>query len=222
MNEIKLVTWDWNGTVLADTKALIDAANHIIKRCRGSHVSRTQYIRNFHFPTIEFYATLGCDRQMLSDPKTTELFHEFYERKAVYCRTRRGAREVLAWLKRNSIDSIILSNHMKEAIEDQIKRLKLECCFKEILANTDYSATQSGNNKIRRLEDYFKAYNINPSSSLIVGDSPEDINIGKKLGMITVAIEDGYFHTPRLREAQPVHIIKNLSRLIQIIKGYSK
>ena len=116
-------------------------------------------------------------------------------------------REVLAWLRERSVPSAILSNHMTEAIAAQLERLDLTKYFGQILANTELGATVSGNNKIERMRDYLAGTQFDPSGTIIVGDSPEDIEIGKTLGMRTVAIGDGYFSTPRLRASKPDYLI---------------
>lgn len=220
MSKIELVVWDWNGTILADTQACMDAGNHVITTFGGTPVPRRQYAATFDFPSIEFYCRQGCDRKALERPGAADVFHDFYEERARHCRTRRGARETLDWLRQHSIDSVILSNHIQEAILVQLKRLGLTDYFDEVLANIDRGAANVGKNKVQRLEDYLTRTRHNPLNAVIVGDSTEDVVIGKKLHMRTTALRDGYFSTPRLRASNPDYIIGNLAELVGIIKGY--
>jgi len=213
---VQLVTWDWNGTLLADTQMLIDASNHLIETYGGTRISRKQYVAEFDFPVIDFYVNQGC-RKAVGGRKAAKLFHKSYEKKATRAHTRRGARKVLDWLKSNSIDSVILSNHMQEAITTQLQRLNLQEYFGEVLANTDIADTQYGKNKIERIIDYISRTTYNPADGIIVGDSPEDIGIGKELGMETIALTDGYFSTPKLRASKPDHLISNLTEMIGIL-----
>ena len=214
---IELAVFDWNGTILADTQALMNAGNLVIQTYGGTPLSRRDYSKKFYFPAIDFFCEQGCDREALERSAAyLDLLHSVYESQAVKCRTRKGARKVLQCLKENSVDSVILSNHMKEAIETQLKRLGLESYFSEILANTDYSATQKGNNKINRLRYYLERRGQDPAKACIVGDAPEDIEIGKRFNMRTVAITDGYYSTDRLRASNPDARISRLDRLIEI------
>lgn len=217
---IKLVVWDWNGTLFADTEACIDAGNHIIRTFGGTPLPRKQYVSTFDFPTVEFYCKQGCNREALLLPDSGEIFHDFYEQRAAKCGTRRGARNVLQHLKDNSIDSIILSNHTQKAIAVQLSRLNLNGYISEVLANTTSSATHVGNNKIGRISLYLSRTRHNHAQAVIVGDSPEDVGIGKKLGMGTIAITDGSFSTPRLRACNPDYIISNLREVIGIVNNY--
>jgi len=215
---IRLVSWDWNGTVLADTQALMDAGNHIIKTYGGTPIPRKQYAATFDFPTIDFYCNQGCNREALINSEFGKEYYSFYESRASKCRTRKGTREVLNWLKDKSIDSIILSNNIEESITNQLVRLDLTEYFSEILANTELGATQSGNNKINRMAAYLSHTKHDPAEATVIGDSPEDIGIGKILGMKTIAITDGYYSTPRLRASNPDHIITSLAEVIKIIE----
>ncbi len=216
---LRLVTWDWNGTLLADTQALMDAGNHVIRTYGGTPVPRSVYAATFYFPAADFYCDHGCDRETLL-AGFTETFHDFYEERASRCRTRQGAREALSWLKERRVTSVILSNHMQDAIDTQLERLGLTEYFDQTLANTEFAAAASGNNKINRMRDYLERTGYEPSEAVIIGDSPEDIDIGKALGMGTIAITDGYFSTPRLAASNPDHTIGNLRDSVRIFEEH--
>jgi len=217
---IHLVTFDWNGTFLADTQACMDAGNHVIETFGGKPLPRNAYSKVFDFPTLEFYCNQGADREAMIANDYAGVFHEYYEPRASKCRTRRGGRKILSWLDDKSIDSVILSNHIKGAIIKQLQRLSIEEYFAEVLANEDIRSTASGKNKVQRICDYLSKNNYDPSQAVIVGDSPEDVGIGKELGMGTIAITDGYFSTPRLRASNPDYVIGNLAEMIHILENH--
>lgn len=217
---INLVTFDWNGTLLADTQACMDAGNHVIETFGGRPLPRNVYSKVFDFPTLEFYCNQGADRDALLANDFAGVFHEYYEPRASKCHTRRGARKVLSWLDDKSIDSVILSNHIKGAIIQQLQRLSMEEYFAEVLANEDTKSTASGKNKIERMINYMESIDINPRNAVIIGDSPEDIGIGKELGMRTIAITDGYYSTSRLRASRPDDVVSSLIKVIPILKKY--
>ena len=216
---IQLVTWDWNGTLLADTQTCMDSGNHVIETFGGNPLPRNTYNQVFDFPTLEFYCSQGADRNAMIAGDFAGVFHEHYEPRASKCRTRKGVRKVLNWLDEKSIDSVILSNHIQDAIIQQLQRLGIEEYFAKVLANEDKKATASGNNKIHRIQDYLSQRGYNLSQTVIVGDSSEDIGIGKELGMRTVGITDGYFSTPRLRASKPDYLISNIAQLIEIFEN---
>ena len=62
---IQLVTWDWNGTLLADSEACMSAGNHVIETFGGKPLPRNVYNRVFDFPALEFYCSQGADRDAM-------------------------------------------------------------------------------------------------------------------------------------------------------------
>ncbi len=217
---IKLVIFDWNGTLLADSAGCIAAGNAVIEKFGGTPLSLEAYKEQFDFPSLDFYERQGADREAMISGGYADVFYSNYEENAAKSRTRKGARETLAWLSLHSIDAVILSNHMKDAIENQLRRLSLEGYFSAVLGNVEIAATASGNNKIRRLREYLSLHGYDPLQAMVIGDSPEDIAIGKELGMRTVGIKDGYFSTPRLLAAGPDEMIGSLSEAIGIVRKY--
>jgi len=213
----ELLVFDWNGTVLADTSVVVAAANAQIEYAGGTPLGREEMIETFSFPVIEFLLKSGCDPERLKDAKFADVFHDSYQKLAAKCRTRRGAREVLEYAQGKGIDSMILSNAIESEISNHLGRLNLSHHFSRVLAHKNGYDCSYGNTKIGWMRQYFEESGIDPSLSLIVGDSPEDIGIGKTLGMRTVGITDGYYPTYQLREAEPDHLITNLGGLVNIL-----
>ena len=218
---IELVTFDWNGTIFADTQLIVEATNYEIQLFGGQPLPGRELVNGFYFPVIDFLCDQGCNREALKDPASAEKFHQFYEARADKCRTRAGIRTVLEYNTNNSIDSVILSNHIKPEIEVQLERLRLSQYFDAVLAHEKYTDTSQGNNKVQRFVDYLAQTEQDPCKALIVGDSPEDIGIGKDLGMVTVGITEGFYPTAKLKASNPDYLIGNLGKLVKIIEEHS-
>ncbi len=205
--------------MLADFLPLYEGALEVLKVLRHSKISKSQYREIYDVPVVKIYQSLGIDKKNFEDKAEllAHTFHEFYEPRASKCRTRAGTRRVLEYLSANSIKSIILSNHTSQGIQAQLKRLKLERYFDDVLANTSqHAAHLSG--KQRRLLKYLAQHNFKPSECLIVGDSAEEVIIGKDLMIKTVAITEGAFSLKRLKAESPDYIITNLEQLFTILK----
>ena len=76
----------------------------------------------------------------------------------------------------------------------------------------------TGRSKKDKLKAFIKAHNFLPTETLIIGDTIEEIEIGKELGIITIAITQGNTSTPRLKTAKPDYLISDLKQVIDIIK----
>jgi phosphoglycolate phosphatase len=216
---IKTVIFDWNGTLLADTQACYDADCHVIRVFGGTCPSLKHYKDTVCIPAVGFYEQHGCKEvKMLKDvQRLGRIFHTFYETRASRCRMRSGAREVLSILKNKSIDALILSNHTNSGIHAQLQRLRIDKFFCGVLGNDAGETVMVKKGKGERLVDYFRKSGILPDEAVIIGDSPEEVEIGKRFNVMPIAITGGYFATWRLKKAKPKHLISHLSELTKII-----
>lgn len=201
------------------TYAVYESDNEIIKLLKLNPVSLKTYRKYFDVPVNKYYLALGVSQEEL-DKKSSEItqtFHSFYEPRADKVRTRAGAKELLMWLSKNNIDSIILSNHIFEPIKKQLKRLKIEKYFSEVLANSHLEASFKTRSKMDRLKNCMRQHDILAKETLVIGDTIEEIEIGKELGVITIAITHGNCSTTRLKAKKPDYLIRNLKGIIGII-----
>ena len=221
---IKLVVFDWNGVLIADTEASLDADNHILEVFGGTPVDLKTYRETVIIPSLSFYVMHGVDKQKLvkNTGKWAKIFHEFYEARVAKCRSRQNARKLLKWLKGQSIKSIVLSNHTVKGIGFQLKRLGIKDYISEVLANPAEETSLYDRNKQEKLEDYVKRNGYEKGEILIIGDSPEEIEMGKALGIANVAITQGYYSTSRLKASNPDFLIANLGELIGIVQGLNE
>lgn len=120
---------------------------------------------------------------------------------------------------KNKITSIIVSNHTVTGIGSQLKRLQLEKYFSVLLANRARDSSMKKRNKKEKVEDYLEKSTFKKSDVVIIGDSPEEVEIGKQLGISTIAITGGLYSTSRLIKSNPDYLIENLNEVLYIIKN---
>lgn len=218
---IKLVVWDWNGTILNDTRAVLEAANASeVPLLNLPPVTLQQMRESYEVPIAKAYENLGVDPDVFRK-KSAEigpLFHKNYEPLVAKSRTRPGSSQLLHSLKRRRVNSVILSNHTVEGIYFQLSRLKLGDHFDDVLANDDaLSSHHTG--KQHRLETYLQNKHYAPSEVVIIGDTPEEVKIGRSLGLHTVSISGGMCSRARLVAAKPDYLISSIQQASTIIEG---
>ncbi len=217
---IKLVAFDWNGTLLADTQTVVDSTNVELKTLFKKSTTLKEYRENFVIPVVEYFKGLGIDPLLLEKhhEESAQIFSREYESRVNRCRTRFGAKELLHRLKSQKIKSVIFSNHTAERITEQTDRLKITNYFGGILGNSHIGDAYTIKGKERRLIEYIAKNKINPSQILIVGDTDEEIIIGRDMGAKTAAITGGHSTTKRLRAQKPDFLINSLTEIMGIIK----
>lgn len=222
---IKLIAFDWNGTLLSDANTVVRADRQVLRFFNLPAISLTKFRQSFHIPIIEYWGKIGFTSENFKKnaAKIDAQFQKAYEPLANKCRTRGGTKNVLAWLKKNGINSTIYSNHTKPNIERQLHRLKIgkliDCVLARELGDISHMHARG---KEQKLVDYIKSLKLKPREVVSVGDTEEEIEIGKKHGFHTVAITGGYNTTSRLKKHRPDFLIHNMLELKKIVQKLNK
>ena len=216
---IKLVVFDWNGVLIADAQAVVDTDKWILKQYNRRPLDMRRYRETFTMPVKDYFLALGFSEEEMQreGKKIQEMFHPYYENRISNIRTRSGARKLLEWLASRQIECVILSNHTKEGLENQLTRLNIKRYFSRVITN-DMHATMQVKNKTQKMIDLVGKSQYKNDEILIIGDSPEEVEAGRASRARTVSITGGYYSERRLREAKPDHLIHKLSDLIGIIE----
>lgn len=222
---IKLIAFDWNGTLLSDTNLIVKADNIVLKKLNKKPITVTKFRQSFKVPILKYWPKVGISESDLKKNRKiiNDLFHNSYEPLADKSRTRTGSRVILDWLKNNNIESTIYSNHTTPNIHRQLKRLKLDHLITEVLAREiGDDSHYHKNSKEEKLLNYIKKHKFKPHEVVSVGDTEEEIDVGKKFGYHTVAITGGYNTNSRLKKAKPDFLIHNMLELKKIIQKLNR
>jgi phosphoglycolate phosphatase len=220
---IKLVFFDWNGTILNDANANLEAENIVLPLFGIRPITIKCIQDNFEIPITKFYSRVGINEKQFfeNQSKIQETWHNSYEKRVDHCRARAGAGALLKWLRSKGIRSVILSNHTIGSIERHLKRLELKKYFDAVLANDSIMYTGL-KDKAKRAEDYILEKGFSPEQVLVVGDSPEEARIARRLNAKSALVSGGWYSEKRLREAKPDYIVERLDRLIGVMRGLGK
>lgn len=217
----KLVVFDWNGTLLSDTRPSVEAGNVCLEFYGAAPISLQKYRETFNFPILHFYKLngLSADTVLAKKDEANVVFQEAYERLAARSRTRRGARALLDWIKSQGMGCIILSNYRTQKIKQHLKRLDLDHYFSTVSAfGCNGSSIVEVTNKTERLAAFMAKRRFKPEDVVIVGDSTEEPAIARHLGITSIGITDGYITRARLKAAKPDYIIDSLGEIKDILK----
>jgi len=216
----KLIIFDWNGTILADTIPALKASNACLEFFGQPPISMTHFRNTFDFPVIHFYTNNGCDEDEILAQKdeSNRVFQTTYEELSQNCRTRRGVRETLAYLHARDYHMIVLSNYLTDKITPQLERLGIGQYFQHVCAhNCDGTSIMQSTSKMERVQAYMDAHGFEPRHTTIIGDSLEEPEIARLLGLTGVSITGGVASKPRIKAQEPTHIIHSMREITTIL-----
>ena len=195
------VFWDWNGTLLDDTRAAVDTLNIMLARRGGSPVAMDFYRDHFAFPVRPFYEAIGV---CLENEDWDALAREYHDVYAV--QPKRLNAEAIAALERVKAAGArqsIISALRQDLLEEITCRLGV-AKYMDYVYGVD---NLDGLSKVDRARSLLSAVRgSSPPGDLslvLIGDALHDKEVADALGARCVLCAQGSHAAWRLRAAAP-------------------
>ena len=171
---IKLIAFDWNGTLLDDTRIVAEATN-ITRRSFGyPPISFKRFRETYIIPVVDFWLATGGKKEDMATEHN--IYHPAYEKLLANrnIKLKKGAKELLLWLQKNSIKTIIYSNHTEREIIYQLKRFKIRQYIGKVLARKgiEDQAHLHKRGKEAKLLDYIKSHKFKRTENQLPRGKP--------------------------------------------------
>lgn len=183
------IVWDFNGTLLDDLQACLDALNVILRSHRLPPLSREDYRRRFGFPVVDFYTSLGLQPKSAYDWEAlAESFHMRYLFSR-HLKLQPGAREALGYFRRRGIRQGVLSALEQGILEMQLNQFALTEPLAFICGSRNYDGAS-------KLDAARKLALEEPV--ILVGDTLHDAEVATALGWRCILCAAGHQTADRL------------------------
>lgn len=212
-----LIIFDWNGTLLDDTEASVHGANAVMAMFGKEPLSADIFRQHYQVPFVRFYEALGCPDIENNRAAMNKAFFSVHDALVAEVGLRDGAYDLLNALTNVQATSVVLSNYVVSEIDKQAHRFGVRHHFDTILANEDKHGGMIRDKK-HRIIDYLAICDAQPSCSYIVGDSVEEVEIGRALGFTTIALTGGMSSLERMEAANPHHVAHSLHDMHAILQ----
>jgi len=182
------IIWDWNGTLLNDVQACVDAINILLKAQKLPTISREQYLDVFDFPVRNYYLKLGFDFSKVDWNEVAKDYHKAYALTSVTSPLRKGTPAALATLQAKGIGMSILSACELKILKRMIAERHILPYFKHIYGLDDLYASS----KIDLGHALFSNTGLKKKGALLIGDTTHDYEVAQAMGIPCLLLAGGH------------------------------
>lgn len=198
------VIWDWNGTLLNDIDLMVEVIGELLDEHSLPRINREQYCELFGFPIKNYYRALGFNFDTVTFEHLSDKFMAGYRRGLPSTELHTGMKELLGAIHHSKISQSVLSAAQEVYLEEQLKHFGIRHFFDHVYGLSDYHAA----GKLERGMDLMQQAGLPKESTLLIGDTDHDLEVGQALGIEVLLLADGH---QSFRRLEPKHhkILKN-------------
>lgn len=222
MRKKSLVVFDWDGTLINSTKRNHYALSVVFQRIFGRDLPLSLYRAKVDFPVKNMLHACGIGAEELHacSEERERVFKEHYDAWPHSVGLLPGARKLLHWLRAHQIPCVIVSNHERHLICDDLKRLHISSFFREVSGRPSDLCISHASNKPERVRAILKKHGIDASRAVIIGDTRQEIQIARDLGMRVISVGCGDTLSWRLARSKPDAIISTPAHAIPVLSQW--
>ena len=208
-NSTRLITtllFDWDGTLVDSAQLGLTAFEQSFATL-GVVFDHDIYRRVYSPNWYSVYEAMGLpkDKWQTAD----ELWIQHYGEQTA--QPVGGARETIGGLRRKGFRLGVVSSGSNCRVAREIKELGFDSVFEVVVCNEQMEKKKP---HPEGLETAMRSLGCSPDESCYVGDSPEDIEMGKRARMLTVGVRSAYPTSWKLESHSPDIFIKSIIELL--------
>jgi len=203
---IDTLLFDWDGTVVDSAKLGLQAFSDSFAELGEPfdyEIYREVYSPNWY----SVYEALGLPKEKWA--RADELWVKFYGEQTA--QTVPGAEDTIRELKRRGYRLGVVSSGSECRVSREIKQLRLQEFFETVICNEQMTEKKP---HPEGLETALRILGCANHKTAYVGDSPEDIEMGKRANMVTVGVRSDYPTSWKLQQHEPDILIETLGDLL--------
>ncbi len=202
------VLFDWDGTLCDSAAAVMRAFEKSLAEF-GIRVTREQYRAVYTPAWTVMYEAFGLSAAQWPQADERWVFH-FKDEEPVLLP---GAAGVLATLRRAGLTLGLVTGATHDRLDRELQWLGLDGTFASVIGHEDVVNKKPHPEGI---ETSLARLRAGPENCCIVGDSPDDIRMGRSAGVRTIAVRSDYVHPARLEECGADHLLETIAELPSI------
>ena len=211
----RLIVYDLDGTLVDTSRDITQAVNYMLAQLDGRLLSVDEVRRYVGRGMRDLVASsLQRDDPMLVD-EAERMFAAYYaEHLADFSALYPGAQDTLDFF--HPRPQAVLTNKPNPFSRQLLTSLGVLEYFTDIVAGEHPYPRKPDPTGARALMD---AVGAAPEETLLIGDSPVDIETGRNAGIHTIVMTHGFVSAPELRAARPDDVVDSFETLLALVKA---
>ncbi|KOU45586.1 MULTISPECIES: HAD family hydrolase [Streptomyces] len=215
------LVWDWNGTLLDDTYAVVRATNAAFAEVELEPITPERYREMYTIPIPRFYERfLGRLPTEAEWERMDGVFHRYYAEQRTACGLTAGAEELLRGWQRAGRSQSLLSMYGHEQLVPVVRGYGIEPRFVRVEGRRG----PSGGSKALHMERHFEALagvdGIVPENAVVIGDALDDAVAAAHVGARAVLYTGGS-HSRRSLEGAGVPVVDSLAEAVALAETFA-
>ncbi|NIY84854.1 phosphoglycolate phosphatase [Vibrio hepatarius] len=221
-NNIKLIAFDLDGTLLDSVPDLAVAADQAVQALGYPAVSEEQ-VRDYVGNGADVLVGRALSQSMTIDPaldeallaKARELFDDFYDKSGhKLSHLYPAVTETLAELKQAGFTLALVTNKPSKFVPEILVKHGIDKYFVDVLGGDAFPEKKPNPVALNWL---MEKHNCQPEEMLMVGDSKNDILAAKNAGCAAFGLTYGYNHGEPIAASNPEFVADTIADLIDVV-----
>jgi len=209
MVPVDLIVFDLDGTLVDSRQDLVNAVNHARVRVNLDPLSFQQVVDAVGDGVQSLIGRILGQENIHLRELALAAFREYYGKHLLdNTVVRPGVPEMLEHFKQKG--KAVLTNKSRDYTLEILKALGISAAFERIECGDNHEERKPHPAGISRILGHFK---VRPERVVIVGDSPVDIETGRKVGTHTCVVRGGFARSEVLSRAKPDFFIDSIGEL---------
>lgn len=201
MQKRTYILWDWNGTLLDDTRSAFDTLNIMLAKRGAKSIEMKFYLDNFAFPVKPFYESIGMVLENEDWDALAQEYHDIYHAQGTQ-RLNPQAMDAIAMVERAGIGQSIISALRQDLLERDTSQFGVRKHM-EFAAGVDNLDGASKLERARRFLAQLRSLHPEIARYVMIGDALHDKEVANALGIECILCGVGSHAAWRLRKVAP-------------------
>jgi phosphoglycolate phosphatase len=211
---VKVIIWDWNGTLLNDVDICVAAMNHLLIHRKLPMLDHRRYTEIFTFPVQDYYQAAGFDFTTEPFEIPAMEFIEHYFKLMPEAELVDGTIEILEFIKSKNTKLLVLSAMQQQSLEDSISHFGISSYFELLSGTNDHYAR----GKAEQGKTLISQLHAHPREVLMIGDTLHDFEVAQQMNCQCILVAHGHQSKERLSQVTK-HVVESFSELRGVLSN---